>query len=375
MLLRRTATVLAGLFVLFVLIAPSDFEKFTLRGVPAGAARRPHRRAWCWCCCPDRFRKPAAVVGGVALGLFTVVKIMDIGFDMVLYRPFDLVLDWPLLGARDRLRRRDVRPLRLCPGRRCSRSRWSSGSCSWRRSRCCGSPPSQPDAVRSRSGRWRCSPSPVFRLRCLGFRSTPTPRPRRWCDHARRVQAGLNDQEVFAAEASVDAFRDHPGLLSSLQGKDVVFTFVESYGKSALDMPGRRARSCADGNSRLQGGRVLGSLRLPDLADRRRWQLDGAGDAAVRAVDRQPAALPQPRRERPPDAAAARSASRRGARSASMPGITQAWPEGDFFHYDEIYDAAGPRLQGPALRLRDDARPVHPGVVPARRALRRPTAR
>ncbi|WP_173849963.1 hypothetical protein [Lentzea albidocapillata] len=46
-------------------------------------------------------------------------------------------------------------------------------------------------------------------------------------DHARRVQVGLNDREVFAAEASADAFRGQSGLLSSLQGKDVVFTFVE----------------------------------------------------------------------------------------------------------------------------------------------------
>src|SRR5688572_15492889 len=96
MVLRRTATLLAGLFVLFVLIAPSDLEKFSLEAflrVPLEGLVG----VLVLMLLPDRIRKPAAIAGGVALGLFAVVKIMDIGFDMVLYRPFDLVLDWPLL--------------------------------------------------------------------------------------------------------------------------------------------------------------------------------------------------------------------------------------------------------------------------------------
>ncbi|HEX7303338.1 MAG TPA: sulfatase, partial [Lentzea sp.] len=70
-LLRRTATVLAGLFVLFVLIAPSDLEKFT----PEAFLRVPLEGlagVMVLVLLPERFRKPAAIAGGVALGLFTV---------------------------------------------------------------------------------------------------------------------------------------------------------------------------------------------------------------------------------------------------------------------------------------------------------------
>jgi len=51
------------------------------------------------------------------------------------------------------------------------------------------------------------------------------------------VRAGLNDREAFAKEAAVDAFRDTPPseLLTSLHGKDVLISFVESYGKNALE--------------------------------------------------------------------------------------------------------------------------------------------
>src|SRR4029453_7491601 len=36
---------------------------------------------------------------GVALGLLTIMKILDMGFFAVLARPFDPVLDWILLGS------------------------------------------------------------------------------------------------------------------------------------------------------------------------------------------------------------------------------------------------------------------------------------
>ena len=47
---------------------------------------------------PDRARQPVAAALGLALGALTVLKIVDIGFYAALARPFDLVLDWILLG-------------------------------------------------------------------------------------------------------------------------------------------------------------------------------------------------------------------------------------------------------------------------------------
>src|SRR5690606_33986011 len=46
---------------------------------------------------PARARRYTAGAAGAVLGVLFVLKVMDIGFDAVLVRPFDLVLDWPLL--------------------------------------------------------------------------------------------------------------------------------------------------------------------------------------------------------------------------------------------------------------------------------------
>src|SRR5207248_7853807 len=56
---------------------------------------------------------------------------------------------------------------------------------------------------------------------------------------ALQVRAGLHDGQGFAAEAAVDRFRNTPGsdLLTGLRGKDVIVTFVESYGRSAVEDP------------------------------------------------------------------------------------------------------------------------------------------
>ena len=56
---------------------------------------------------------------------------------------------------------------------------------------------------------------------------------------ATQIPVSLADRAEFEAQASVDAFRDTPNdkLLTGLRGKDVVFGFVESYGRSALEDP------------------------------------------------------------------------------------------------------------------------------------------
>jgi hypothetical protein len=57
---------------------------------------------------------------------------------------------------------------------------------------------------------------------------------------ARRVKDTLRDEAAFAKEAKADQFGNTPGdqLLPDLRGKDVIFTFIESYGRSAIEDPG-----------------------------------------------------------------------------------------------------------------------------------------
>ncbi|MEV7000744.1 sulfatase-like hydrolase/transferase [Streptomyces sp. NPDC093982] len=57
--------------------------------------------------------------------------------------------------------------------------------------------------------------------------------------HAQRTVDSLEDEARFAEEAKADTFGNTPPdqLLPDLRGKDVVFTFIESYGRSAIEDP------------------------------------------------------------------------------------------------------------------------------------------
>ncbi|MFC8090954.1 sulfatase-like hydrolase/transferase [Streptomyces sp. NPDC057301] len=57
--------------------------------------------------------------------------------------------------------------------------------------------------------------------------------------HAQRTVDSLEDEARFAKEAEADTFGNTPPdqLLPDLRGKDVVFTFIESYGRSAIEDP------------------------------------------------------------------------------------------------------------------------------------------
>ncbi|WP_112265481.1 alkaline phosphatase family protein [Lentzea terrae] len=343
MLLRRTATLLAALFVLFVLTAPSDLEKFTFEAflrVPLEGLVG----VLVLVLVPDRFRKPLAIAGGAALGVFTVVKIMDIGFDMVLYRPFDLVLDWPLLApaldfvdvtfGRFASVLAVVATLALVVGivllAAVSVLRLSSAAAGRR-----------PAAIRAVA---------LVAVACVSLAVPGIPvysdaAATSLVDHARRVQVGLQDQETFAAEASVDAYRGHPGLLSSLQGKDVVFTFVESYGKSALELPDVSAK-LADGNSRLKaaGYSARSAFLTSPTAGGGSWMAQATLLSGL-WIDNQQRYRNLVASDRLTLPRAFREASWRSV--GVVPGITQAWPEGDFFHYNEIYAAQDLGYNGP----------------------------
>ncbi|MFD9002177.1 CDP-alcohol phosphatidyltransferase [Streptomyces sp. NPDC059582] len=56
---------------------------------------------------------------------------------------------------------------------------------------------------------------------------------------ARAVQETLRDEAAFAKEAGRDTFGNTPAdqLVPDLRGKDMIFTFIESYGRSAIEDP------------------------------------------------------------------------------------------------------------------------------------------
>lgn len=93
----RAVTVAAFLLVLAALVTPDEYARLT----PGAFARIPVEGVLgvaLILVVPERARRWVAVTAGAVLGVLFVLKVLDIGFDAVLVRPFDLVLDWPMLA-------------------------------------------------------------------------------------------------------------------------------------------------------------------------------------------------------------------------------------------------------------------------------------
>jgi hypothetical protein len=241
---RRVAapvlTVLAALFVLFALVAPEEISSFSL----AAFVRIPVEGLVglaVLLVLPMRARRVVAAILGVILGLLTIVKIIDMGFFVALARPFDPAYDWSFFGpAMDFLKGSFgeagaigaligagilavgvVALMTLAVGR----------------------------LTRLAAGHRRYASQTVLGLAVIwivcalvGVQFTAgEPLASRTAaalayDDVRQVRDDVADQKEFAEQEAVDAFADVPGdqLLHGLRGKNVLLTFVESYGRVAV---------------------------------------------------------------------------------------------------------------------------------------------
>jgi hypothetical protein len=339
-------TVLAGAFVLFGLVAPDSYGQLHA----ASFVRIPLEALVAvvlLVVLPARARVVTGAVLGVLLGLITIVKVVDIGFTAVLSRPFNLVLDWILLGdatgvVEDSVGRLGavltvigacllvlailalmtlavLRLTRLVARHHTATLRTVAFfSVAWIGCAVLGTQLVHGVPVASRA-----DASLVY-------------------GRAEQIRTGLHDQSEFEAEARVDPFKDTPGdqLLNGLRGKDVLVTFVESYGRYAVEDPrfappvdaqldaatarldaagfGSRSAylssSTVGGASWLAHSTLLSGLyinnqqRYRSLVSSDRLTLTGAFRKA-------------------------------GWRTVSVePAINSAWPEGEFFGYEKDYD-------------------------------------
>jgi hypothetical protein len=159
------------------------------------------------------------------------------------------------------------------------------------------------------------------------------------------------EREAFAAELETrpGGFADLPGLFSKLDGRNVVLTFIESYGMAALEDPefaaiirprlldaaarfesaglhlatGEFVSPTLGGQSWYAHGTLLSGLWLEDqlrydllIASRRETLVDDFRRAGYRTV-------------------------------ALMPAITTSWPEGVRLGYDEVYSRPSIPYAGP----------------------------
>ncbi|GAA4571565.1 hypothetical protein GCM10023176_32520 [Micromonospora coerulea] len=305
---------------------------------------------------PAGARRPAAVAFGLALGLLTVLKLLDMGFFVARDRPFDVLLDWRLLddgfgfltdsvgrgaavaaAAGALLLAAALFVLLTLAVLRLTRL-----------------------VVRHHTGAVRAVAAlAVLWLGCavFGVRLSPEmPVADRAATalvaaHAAQVPAGLRDRKAFAGEAATDAFRDVPGdrLLTGLRGKDVLVAFVESYGRDAVEDPEFAPQVDAvldDGYRRLRAAGYdarSGFLTSPTF---------GGGSWLAHATLLSGLWIDNDRRHR--DLLAGDRLTLNGAFHRAgwqtvgvMPAATQPWPEGKFFGYDRYYDAEKLAYRGP----------------------------
>ncbi|MFF5085302.1 sulfatase-like hydrolase/transferase [Actinoplanes sp. NPDC000266] len=307
---------------------------------------------------PERARRITATVLGVVLGLLTILKIIDIGFFAVLARQFDPVLDWILfedgyhfledsIGAAGAFGVAAVAvvtavatlALMTFSVRRASRAL-----------------PKRPRVVKAgvtvAAVAWVALAAMSFQL-VGGIPVASTSATELARDTVLAVPKDIADRKAFEKEVRVDAFRDMPQdqLLGALRGKDVIIGFVESYGRDAVENPefnrpvldqlaadekglaakGFRAQSGYLTSSTFGGGSWLAhSTFLSGL-----WIDNQNRYRSLVATDR---------------LTLTSAFKRSGHRAVGFePGVTYAWPEGDFYGYDQVYDSHTLGYHGPAL--------------------------
>ncbi|MDX3134770.1 sulfatase [Streptomyces europaeiscabiei] len=305
---------------------------------------------------PAKARRVAVVVVGVLLGLLTIVKVLDMGSYWTLDRPFDLVLDWILLDDAQSFMKDSlggaaaqaatvgvivlalalpvlmtlavVRISRLMARHRhtASRTLLVLGT-AW---------------ITCSTLTLEVSDVPV------ASHSAATLVENR----IESVGDGLKDGEAFRKQAAVDAFADVPPdqLLTGLRGKDVLITFIESYGRSAIDDPrmgeplsetlAEKTQALKDAGYASQSG----WLRSP---------ITGAGSWLGHSTFLSGLWIKNQSRYShlvASDRLTLTEAFRRtGAwRTVGIvPGTQKAWPEGKYFGLDHIYDSDQLGYKGP----------------------------
>ncbi|WP_371657666.1 sulfatase [Streptomyces sp. NBC_00280] len=352
---RVGTSVLAGVLVLGVLLMPNRLDRVTLQSflrLPVEAIFL----AAVLLVLPSKARRITAIVLGVFVGLSTVLKCLDMGFYQTLARPFDLVFDWILLSnavdfLKDSLGRSGevlavigviVLLIAVLVLSALAMVRLADLMARHR-----------PVAVRGTlvlGTAWIVcftmgAQAGGVTIATKGYSQYLT-------NKVQYVREGLGDAEVFEKQLNVDAFAGTPSdqLLTGLRGKDVLFTFVESYGRVAIDDPTMAPeidKTLKEGDARLKSA---------GFAARSGWltsPVTGAGSWLAHTTFLSGLWVKNQQRYRTvttSDRATLTSYFQKtGAwRTVGIvPGVRKSWPEGKYFGLDHIYDSTHLGYQGP----------------------------
>ncbi|MGW5493036.1 CDP-alcohol phosphatidyltransferase [Streptomyces olivaceoviridis] len=240
--LSVTVTVLAAALVVAALVMPNT----VVRLGPAKFLRLPAEAvvgAAVLLALPRRPRVVLAAVSGVLLGAVTVLNALDMGFNQYLGRSFNVVLDWGLFGDAESY-------LEDSLGRTATLAAVAGliavvlllfvllALAVVRLSGLLARHPGTATRGTLVAGVvWITCSSLGLQVAGVPIASDRTATALKV--QARRVSDTLKDEAEFRKVARVDAFGNTPGseLVPDLRGKDVIFTFIESYGRSAIEDP------------------------------------------------------------------------------------------------------------------------------------------
>ena len=342
-------TPLAFALVLFALLAPSDLAQLS----PAAFTRIPIEGllvAGLVLVLPSRSRRVAASFVGVGLAVITLMKLVDIGFQETLGRPFHPVYDWSaikpaidfmkdsagsfasvaavigavllVLGLAVAMVLAVLRLSKVAVGRRSIATRTVAAlGVIWVAFAVLG----QPVAANSAANE-------VY-------------------DDLRQARADLLDPDVFAQQAANDRFQYTPGaqLLNSLRGKDVLLVFIESYGRVAVqdsDVAPGVDRVLDEGTRTLDaaGFDARSGFLTSSTFGGQSWLAHATMQAGLR-IDTQPRYDAVVDSER---LTLTGAFGRAGWRTVGVsPSIVKDWPEAKWFGYDKAYVRDNSGYRGP----------------------------
>ncbi|MEU8852389.1 sulfatase-like hydrolase/transferase [Streptomyces sp. NPDC048564] len=240
--LRWTTTSLAAALILAALLLPNTLpalqpNRFTR--IPAEAIIG----AVVMLALPRRPRIAAAALYGIGLAVLTVLNLLDMGFNEYLGRGFNAALDWDLLpdaqsyvadtmggAVATGAAIGGVILILLLMALMAAATIHLSTLLTTHKAR------ATQGALMAGTVWITCT---ALNLQALGMPIASDHAAGALRTHAQRTVDSLEDEARFAEEAKADTFGNTPPdqLLPDLRGKDVVFTFIESYGRSAIEDP------------------------------------------------------------------------------------------------------------------------------------------
>ncbi|MEU0003412.1 CDP-alcohol phosphatidyltransferase [Streptomyces sp. NPDC006314] len=305
---------------------------------------------------PRRPRVALAAVSGVALGAMTVLNLLDMGFNQYLGRSFNVVLDWSLFGdaesyLEDSLGRTSTLAavagvitlvlllfvlLALSMVRLSNLLARHTGTAT--------------RGTLIAGVVWITCSSLGLQISGVPIASDRTATALKV--QARRISDTLEDEAEFRKVARVDAFGNTPGsqLVPDLRGKDMIFTFIESYGRSAIEDP-----VMAPGVDRTLDARTK-ALAKAGFHARSGWLTSatyGGSSWLGHSTTMSGLWISNQQRYRTVMASDHLSLTEAFAKTGAwdtvgvMPGVQKAWPEQKWYGLEKVYNAFQLGYRGP----------------------------